>query len=49
MRRRDFIAGLDLGSLGFVIVGSFIVAWIVAFTVFKTRRVEERWTAMVDS
>src|SRR6185312_7315398 len=27
----DTIAGLDLGSLGFVIVGSFIVAWIFAF------------------
>jgi high-affinity nickel-transport protein len=45
----DTIASLDLGSLGFIIVGSFIIAWIVAFTMFKTRRVEERWTALVDS
>jgi high-affinity nickel-transport protein len=45
----DLIAGLDLGSLGFIIVGSFVVAWIVAFGLFKLRRVEERWTALVDS
>jgi nickel/cobalt transporter (NiCoT) family protein len=45
----DTLAGFDLGSLGFIIVGSFVVAWVVAFGIFKTRRVEERWTAMVDS
>jgi high-affinity nickel-transport protein len=45
----DFIGGFDLGSLGFVIVASFAIAWIVAFAFFKARRVEERWTAMVDS
>ncbi len=45
----DAIAGVDLGSLGFIIVASFVIAWVVAFAVFKTRRVEERWTAMVDS
>jgi nickel/cobalt transporter (NiCoT) family protein len=45
----DAIAGVDLGGLGFIIVASFVIAWIVAFAIFKTRRVEERWTAMVDS
>ncbi|HLZ31953.1 MAG TPA: HoxN/HupN/NixA family nickel/cobalt transporter [Chloroflexota bacterium] len=45
----DAIAGFDLGSLGFIIVGSFVVAWAVAFLVFKTRRLEERWTAIVDA
>jgi len=45
----DAIANFELGNLGFIIVGSFILAWIVAFTLFKTRRVEERWTAMVGS
>ena len=43
----DVIGGLDFGSLGFVIVGAFVVTWAVAFTVFKVRRVEERWTALV--
>ncbi len=45
----DAIANFELGNLGFIIVGSFILAWIVAFTLFKTRRIEERWTAMVGS
>jgi nickel/cobalt transporter (NiCoT) family protein len=45
----DVIAGFDLGSLGFVIVASFVVAWVVAFAIFKMRRVEERWTALVKS
>jgi high-affinity nickel-transport protein len=45
----EAIADFDLGTLGFVIVGSFVLAWLVAFTIFKIRRVEERWTAMVDS
>src|SRR5438067_7483001 len=45
----DVIAGFDLGSLGLIIVASFIVAWIAAFVIFKVRRVEERWTALVES
>ena len=43
----DAIGGLDFGSLGFVIVGAFVVTWAVAFTIFKVRRVEERWTELV--
>jgi high-affinity nickel-transport protein len=43
----DAISGLDFGSLGFVIVGAFVVTWAVAFAVFKLRRVEERWTELV--
>ncbi len=43
----DVISGLDFGDLGFIIVGAFIVSWIVAFTIFKLRRVEERWGAML--
>ena len=43
-----------LSTLAFVghlliIVASFIVAWITAFVIFKVRRVEERWTALVES
>ena len=45
----DAIASFDLGNLGFVIVGSFAGAWILAFTIFKAQRLEERWTALVES
>ena len=45
----DIIAGFDLGNLGLIIVASFVLAWIAAFVIFKVRRVEERWTALVES
>jgi nickel/cobalt transporter (NiCoT) family protein len=41
----DAINSVDLSTLGFIIVGAFVVAWIAAFTVFKARNVEERWAA----
>jgi high-affinity nickel-transport protein len=41
----DTIAEFDLGNLGFVIVGSFVLAWVLAFAIFKMRRVEEQWSA----
>ena len=44
----DAVGRLDFGSLGFVIVGAFVVTWAVAFAVFKVRRVEERWTELVS-
>ena len=37
------IAGIDLNDAGYVIVGLFIVAWVVALAVWKLGRVEERW------
>jgi hypothetical protein len=30
-----------------VIVAAFVVTWVVAFAIFKVRRVEERWGEMV--
>ena len=41
----DWIAGLDLNVLGFVIVGLFFATWIVALLVWKLGRIEEKWTA----
>ncbi|HEY2221499.1 HoxN/HupN/NixA family nickel/cobalt transporter, partial [Actinomycetospora sp.] len=38
-----WVANLDLGNVGFVIVGLFVLAWIVALSVWKFGRVEERW------
>jgi nickel/cobalt transporter (NiCoT) family protein len=38
-----WLAGLDLDNVGFVIVGLFVAAWIVALAVWKFGRVEERW------
>ena len=44
----DAIAHLDFGRIGIIIVGAFVVTWVVSFAVFKLRRVEERWSALVD-
>jgi high-affinity nickel-transport protein len=35
----------DINSLGFVIVGLFVVTWAVALLVWRFARIEEKWTA----
>jgi nickel/cobalt transporter (NiCoT) family protein len=44
----DAVARLDFGSLGVFIVVAFVVTWVAAFAIFKYRRVEERWSALVE-
>jgi nickel/cobalt transporter (NiCoT) family protein len=44
----DAVAHLDFGSIGLFIVGAFVVTWAAAFAVYRLRRVEERWSALVD-
>jgi len=39
-----WVAGLDIGSVGFVVVGLFVVVWAVALAVWKFGRVEQRWS-----
>ncbi|MFJ2645525.1 HoxN/HupN/NixA family nickel/cobalt transporter [Streptomyces sp. NPDC087420] len=41
----DWVGGLDLNIVGFVIVGLFFATWIVAMAVWKFGRIEEKWTA----
>ena len=41
----DYMAGFDLNAAGFVIVGLFVVTWVVALAVWHVGRVEERWSA----
>jgi nickel/cobalt transporter (NiCoT) family protein len=40
----DWLGGLDFGTLGYVIVGVFVVTWALAYAVWKARRIEERWS-----
>jgi nickel/cobalt transporter (NiCoT) family protein len=44
----DAVAHLDFGAIGMFIVAAFVGTWVVAFAIFKLRRVEERWSALVD-
>jgi high-affinity nickel-transport protein len=40
-----WVAGLDLGNVGFLVVGLFAVVWAVALGYWKLARVESRWGA----
>ena len=42
-------AGLDLNTLGFVIVGLFVLTWAGAIAYWHWGRVEERWGAAVST
>jgi high-affinity nickel-transport protein len=42
-----WLNALDFGQLGYGIVGLFVATWAVSVTVWKTRRIEERWGALV--
>ena len=39
-----WMASLDLGLVGFGMVGLFVVAWALALAVWRFGRIEERWT-----
>ena len=39
----DWVVGLDLNIVGFVIVGLFALTWVGALAVWRFGRVEERW------
>ncbi|WP_199815466.1 HoxN/HupN/NixA family nickel/cobalt transporter [Streptomyces griseus] len=41
----DWVSGLDLNVLGYVVVVLFFATWVVALLVWKLARIEEKWTA----
>jgi nickel/cobalt transporter (NiCoT) family protein len=43
-RAFDFIAGLDFGILGYLIVGLFLLAWAVSVAVWKFGNLEQRYS-----
>jgi nickel/cobalt transporter (NiCoT) family protein len=42
------LENLDLGQLGYVVVGLFVGTWLLSLTVWKTRRVEQRWSSLLE-
>jgi high-affinity nickel-transport protein len=44
-----WLNSLDFETMGYGIVGLFLIAWIAAYTIWKLRRVEERWGSYIDS
>jgi high-affinity nickel-transport protein len=45
----DSVNSLDFGTLGYAMVGLFIVVWAVSASVWKVRRIEDRWNAMLTN
>ncbi|CAM3114398.1 HoxN/HupN/NixA family nickel/cobalt transporter [Skermania piniformis] len=41
----DLIGAIDLGIVGYAIVGLFVLTWAVAVLVWRFGRIEQRWTA----
>src|SRR5262249_20767062 len=41
----DWITGIDVSVLGFVIVAMFILTWVFALLMWRVGRIEARWTA----
>ena len=41
----DWLNNLDFETLGYGIVGLFLLMWAMSVAVWKLRRIEERWTA----
>ena len=38
---------IDIDTLGFIIVGMFVLTWAVALSVWHFGKIEERWTAQI--
>jgi high-affinity nickel-transport protein len=44
----DFVSGLDLNVVGYAVFAMFVLTWVVALSVWRFGRIEERWTAKVQ-
>jgi nickel/cobalt transporter (NiCoT) family protein len=42
------ITRIDFGSLGYVIVGLFVITWVVSAVFWRARNIEERWGRLVE-
>jgi nickel/cobalt transporter (NiCoT) family protein len=44
-----FLDNLDFGHIGYVVVGLFVATWAFSVILWKTRRIEDRWAALVKA
>jgi high-affinity nickel-transport protein len=42
----DWLNALDFQTLGYAVVGLFVVMWAMSVSIWKLRRIEDRWTAV---
>ena len=43
-----FLDNLDFGHIGYVVVGLFVATWLFSLTLWKTRRIEQRWSSLLE-
>jgi high-affinity nickel-transport protein len=43
----DWVSAININTLGYIIVGMFVITWAVAVTIWRLARIEERWTSDV--
>jgi len=41
----DFVTGIDLNLIGYLVVALFVLTWAIALAVWRLGRIEERWSA----
>ncbi len=44
----SWVGGVDLNTIGFVIVGLFVVTWVGAVLIWRYARIEEKWTVQAE-
>jgi high-affinity nickel-transport protein len=42
------VQGLNVGRLGYLVVGLFAATWLCSLTLWKTRRFEQRWSSLLE-
>jgi nickel/cobalt transporter (NiCoT) family protein len=45
----QWVSQIDLNTVGYVIVGLFVLTWVLALAIWRLGRIEERWEASVRS
>src|SRR5213078_418973 len=43
-----FLGDLNFGNLGYLVVGLFVATWAASIILWKARRIEHRWGAMIE-
>jgi len=43
-----YLDNLNFGNIGYVVVGLFIVTWAFSVLLWKARRIEARWSGMIE-
>ena len=44
----DWLQGFNINKAGFVIVGMFVLTWVVALAIWHFGRIEQKWEAAAE-